>query len=240
MPEVAESKEVLAAKTELEKLDKKIADVKRRKLITVVSSGGSDAVLYVEPLDLGDVDPEGDVPEVENYVIENDFTQGFSNPKTARRFTGRMLKRGPRGPFGWTHKIDTTTQDGVRGWEELKRTIETHSSRFTKVPVPLPYHHEVDSNGYTDLRNIHIVPADVPVAELENYKPLEDLQVKREKLIEKLKSLGVSIGVEPRQTEESLVAENKGKFFSCPAVGCGFVTTHAISLAMHKGKIHKD
>lgn len=239
MPAV-ETKEVALLKAELSKTELQIAAIERRKLITVISSGGPDAVLYVEPLDLGEKDPEGLVEVIEDYVAEEDFTQGFSNPKRGKRKTGQFLKRGPKGPFGWTHKIDTTVQDGVREWEELKRVIQTHTSRFNKVPEPIAYHHEVDDKGYIDLRNIHIEPSDVPVAVLENYKPLEDLKTKRVTLQNRLRELGEVIVTAPTDVEDAKVAEAQTKVFVCQEAGCVFTTKSSLGFSQHKGKYHKE
>lgn len=207
---------------QLERIDKEIEAVERKKLITLVLPGGTDKVLYVQPYDLRGKDPEEDVEIMESYVIETKWDNGFAQHITGIRQTGKMRKRGPSGPFGPTYKIDSGNQNGERELNEFKRVLETHCNRLTKVPEPAAYHTEVNELGHADLRNITLKKEDVPVAFLEHYEPLEDLKHQREILRGKAgEKATITVGATD---------------IKCP--DCDFKTPSRQLLALHTAKKH--
>lgn len=236
MPVALDEGKIVRLKAELEKVNKDIASVERKKLITVVKPGGSDTVLYVQPLDLRGKDPEEDVEDIEFIVTDTDYSMGYANHKRVQRPSGKFHKRGPKGPFGWTYKINTDTQDGVREWEALKRTIEQHTSRHEKVPEPVPYHSDINELGLLDLKNISLSKEDVPTAVLEDYKPLKILLAQRDALMEQL---GVEPPNQPENDEEAAIAKAAPSVFQCPDLECDFVAKNANGLRLHQSK-HKS
>lgn len=230
---------VKVPRTNEEKLAQVLKDieaVEKKKLITVIAPGASDAVLYIQPLDLRGKDPEEDVEIAQWQVSDTDYSQGYANHKRDMVKTGRFQKRGPKGPFGPTYKINTDNQDGKREWEDLKRVIEQHSSRHAKVPEPMSYHQEINDQGMRDLKNISIEKADVPIAVLENYKPLMDLWEQRDALMLKLNK---ALPTPPANDEEAAVEKASGAVFQCDDLECDFVAKNANGLRLHQSK-HKN
>lgn len=200
----AAGQQVESLEKQLERLDKEIAAVESKKLITIIEPGGPDKVLYVQPYDLRGKDPEEEVEVIESYVIETDWRDGFAKHVTGKRPTGRFEKRGPVGFFGPTYKINSGNQNGDRELAEFKRVLETHCNRLTKVPEPVAYHTEVNELGHMDLRNVTLKKEDVPVALLENYEPLEQLKKQREVIVEKIKATSL---VEAGKTAEAKIGK---------------------------------
>lgn len=236
-------------KQELAEIDERIAAVERRKLITIVEPGGSDKVMFVQPYDLGDNDPDGWIEEWAVEVTDTDYDQGYAKHKTRRFKTGKKIERWTTdpgrwtGPFGHTYKIDTTVQDGQREWEAFKRTLETHVSRLSRVPEPVAYHSDVDENGVVDLRNLSITKEQVPVATLENYAPLDNLKAERAEVVRRYSEAGCEVpvlkGVESEPVSEAAaVARAQEHIFRCPEGGCEFVAKNTHGLNLHKTKKH--
>lgn len=225
---------------QVKKLDDKINAMRRRKLITVVEGGGSDKVIFVEPFDLGNKDPEGLEEVVRSEVVDTNYDQGYAVHRTKQVRTGEFRKRyelDPQkynGPFGPTHRIDTSIQDGKREYEDFKRTLQTHTSRLERVAEPIAYHSEVNEQGVLDLKTRSIEVADVPVVLLENYGPLE-------KLIERRRELANLAGMdesEPKSAEE--VATESVADVINPCGKCEYVGKTKHALAIHMGRFHKE
>lgn len=235
---------------QLEKIESEIAAVERKKLITIVTPGGSDKVIYVTPFDLRGKDPEEIVEEEEKYVIETKFDQGFAQHQTGTRKTGKKLPRWKvaqpgkmTGPFGPTYKIDVTRQEGELEFNNFKRILDNHVSRLSKVPDPVSYHSDVDERGMLDLRNISITKDDVPVALLEGYEPLTTLQAKRKELLAELgRDEQPELLDEPLTDAEKFEAratqEAQKNIHQCKEPGCDFVTRSVEGLAKHQKKQH--
>jgi len=232
---VTENIEVL--KKELDHINTNIAAVERRKLITIIEGGASDKVLFVEPFDLRGKDPL-EMVSVYKREVKTDESQGYKRHTVSKIKTQSYQQRWEtqpqqfQGPFGPTHKIDATVTDGKRELEEFKRVLEMHVSRLQKVPSPIAYHSEVNDVGMLDLRNFSIEMTDVPVARLENYKPLEDLKNKRRSIMEQL---GEDI---PEETPETkLIEKAQEHIFKCPH--CDFVSKKEHGLKIHISRTHK-
>ena len=220
------------------KIDEEINAMSRRKLITIIEPGASDKVIFVEPFDLGKNDPEGVEEVIEDVLVDTNYDSGYAIHKTKKHHTGEFKKRwqlNPQkfnGPFGPTHRIDTSNQDGKREYESFKRTMDAHVSRHQRVPEPISYHSDVTDQGVMDLRNVSISVADVPVVILENYEPLN-------KLIERRKELAKSIGmetIEPVVGEEKAVADAQEFIHKCNF--CDFVAKDSRALGIHSTKLH--
>lgn len=193
--------EAQSLRKQLEGVEKDIELVSRRKLVTIVGGntgplnkfGPSDKVIFVEPFDLRGKDPEESVEVIETYVIESKVENDITVHKTGKRSTGKFKKRCELEPqkyrtlFGPTYKIDTSNQNGERECAEFLRILETHTDRLKTVPQPAPYHSDISNEGVLDLRNVTLNKEDVPVAILENYKPLRDLIEQKEFLLGKIR-----------------------------------------------------
>jgi len=224
---------------ELEKINIDINNVSRRKLITIVGGGLSDSVMYIEPLDLRGKDPDELVEIIERQVEDSDYSQGYAVHKVRNVRTGKFQPRWKTepqkftGPFGSTYKINTSHQDGEREYEELKRVLHTHISRMTKVPEFVPYHADITEMGSRDLKSLSIAKEDVPVAMLENYKPLEDLKNKRDNI---LRQLGMNVEVPTK--EEMIVKVAQDSVHRCTHPGCDFIGKSEQSIRCHISKAH--
>lgn len=172
---------------QLERVEKDIAAVERKKLLTIISPGSPDKVLFIQPYDLRGKDPSEDIEEIESYVVETRWNNGFAEHITGKRPTGRFTKRGPIGPFGPTYKIDTGNQNGEREHSELQRVLTTHTSRLARVPEPVSYHTEINELGHLDLKNNTLEKENVPVALLENYEPLNNLLTQKKALEDRIR-----------------------------------------------------
>ena len=61
-------------------------------------------------------------------------------------------------------KIWLDNTPGIERWENIKRLINNHASRFSPIPEPAPW-----CGDNKDLKTITLKPSDIPTVKLENF-----------------------------------------------------------------------